>query len=145
MKQTDSNSKSFSYLRLLRFLPAVALMTVIFILSSRTSDEIGTLLPFFQTFFPFMEDFNWGHYVSYFVLALTIDYGIGRNGDRFWMKIAIVLICGLYGITDEFHQSFVGGRMPDPMDVRNDMIGAAIWTALAAIPPIRKKWRKIAK
>ncbi len=144
MKQTDPLSSSFSYLRLLRFLPAVTWMAIIFILSSRTSDEINTLLPFFQKFLPFMEDFNWGHFVSYFVLAATLDYGIGSKGDRFWMKVIIVLICGLYGITDEFHQSFVGGRMPDPLDVRNDLIGAALWTALAAMPPIRKVWRKAA-
>lgn len=91
-----------------------------------------------------MEGFNWGHFVSYFILALTIDYGIGKRGDRFWMKVVIVLICGLYGITDEYHQSFVGGRMPDVMDVRNDLIGAAIWTIVAAVPPVRKMWRKVA-
>jgi len=144
MKQTVPFSNSISYLRLLRFLPAVAWMAVIFALSSRTSDEINTLLPFFQKYLPFMEDFNWGHFVSYFVLSAALDYGIGRKGDRFWMKVIIVLICGLYGITDEFHQSFVGGRMPDPLDVRNDLIGAALWTALAAVPPIRKVWRKAA-
>lgn len=144
MKQTVPFSNSISYLRLLRFLPAVAWMAVIFALSSRTSDEINTLLPFFQKYLPFMEDFNWGHFVSYFVLSAALDYGIGRKGDRFWMKVIIVLICGLYGITDEFHQSFVGGRMPDPLDVRNDLIGAALWNALAAVPPIRKVWRKAA-
>ncbi|OME83028.1 hypothetical protein BK120_14540 [Paenibacillus sp. FSL A5-0031] len=144
MKQTDYNSKSFSYVRLLRYLPAIAWMAVIYALSSRTGDEINTFLPFFQKFFPFMEGFNWGHFVSYFILALTIDYGIGKRGDRFWMKVVIVLICGLYGITDEYHQSFVGGRMPDVMDVRNDLIGAAIWTIVAAVPPVRKMWRKVA-
>lgn len=144
MKQTDSISSLFLYPRLLRFLPAIIWMAVIFILSSRTSVEINTLLPFFQKFLPFMEDFNWGHFVSYFILALTLDYGIGRKGDRFWMKAVIVLICGLYGITDEIHQSFVGGRMPDPLDVRNDLIGAALWTGAAAVPAIRKIWRKAA-
>ncbi|CAM4291156.1 VanZ family protein [Paenibacillus endophyticus] len=144
MKQMNQVSKGFSFTRLLRFLPAVIWMTVIFVLSSRTSDEINTFLPFFQTFFPFMEGFDWGHFVSYFILALTIDYGIGKTADRLWMKVIIVVLCGLYGVTDEYHQSFVGGRMPDAMDVRNDLIGAAIWTALAAVPWIRKRWRKAA-
>lgn len=58
------------------------------------------------------------------------------------MKAAIVLLCGLYGVTDEFHQSFVGGRMPDMMDIRNDMIGALFWTLLIAIPPLRRLWRR---
>ncbi|OMF37566.1 hypothetical protein BK133_05815 [Paenibacillus sp. FSL H8-0548] len=144
MKQTDPARTIFSFPRILRFLPAVAWMTVIFVLSARTSDEINTLLPFFQKFLPFVNDFNWGHFLAYFILALTLDYGIGKKGDRFWIKVAIVLICGLYGITDEYHQSFVGGRMPDIMDIRNDIIGAALWTAVAAIAPIRKVWRKIA-
>lgn len=144
MKQTKPKTESLLALRLLRFIPAVAWMAIIFALSSRTSDEIDTFLPFFQKFFPFMEGFNWGHFVSYFILALALDYGIGKKGDRFWMKVCIVLLCGLYGITDEYHQSFVGGRMPDPLDVRNDMIGAAIWTALVAMPWVRSKWRKVA-
>lgn len=145
MKQTKTNSNLFRYSRLFRFLPAVAWMTVIFILSSRTGDELNTLLPWFQKMFPFMESFNWGHFVSYFVLALTIDYGIGAKADSFRMKAAIVLLCGLYGVTDEFHQSFVGGRMLDPLDLRNDLIGAALCTAVTAIPPIRRIWRKAAR
>ncbi|CAM3954867.1 VanZ family protein [Paenibacillus alkaliterrae] len=144
MKQTDLVSKRIPCRRLLRFVPAIAWMAVIYLLSSRTGDEINAILPFFQKFFPFMEDFNWGHFVSYFILAMTIDFGIGARADRFWVKIVIVLLCGLYGVTDEYHQSFVGGRMPDPIDVRNDIIGAAIWTAVAAISPIRALWRKIA-
>lgn len=145
MKQSETTSNSFRYRRLLRFLPAVAWMTVIFVLSSRTGDELNTLLPWFQKLFPFMEDFNWGHFVSYFILALTIDYGIGEKADRFRMKAAIVLLCGLYGVTDELHQSFVGGRMLDPHDLRNDLIGAALCPAVIAVPPIRRLWRKAAR
>ncbi|WP_171056087.1 VanZ family protein [Paenibacillus sinopodophylli] len=144
MKQINQTSTRFSPARLMRFLPAVIWMTIIFILSSRTSDEINTFLPFFQTFFPFMKGFDWGHFVSYFILALTLDYGIGKKADRLGMKLLIVLLCGIYGVSDEYHQSFVGGRMPDAMDVRNDMIGAAIWTAVAAVPWVRRRWRKVA-
>jgi VanZ family protein len=149
MKQTTFNNsshqtKSGYTRRLLRFIPAVVWMTVIFALSSRTGDEIGAILPFFQKFLPFMTDFNWGHFLAYFILALTLDFGIGGKSDRIWMKVLIVLLCGLYGVTDEYHQSFVGGRMPDWLDIRNDMIGAAIWTAIVAIKPLRKRWRKLA-
>ncbi|WP_051250901.1 VanZ family protein [Paenibacillus harenae] len=144
MKQTKPKQPMLNFRRSLRFLPAIIWMTVIFLLSSRTGDEINTLLPFFQKLFPFMEDFNWGHLVSYFVLAMTIDYGIGGKADRFLMKLIIILLSGAYGVTDEFHQSFVGGRMLDPADVRNDMIGAALWTAAAAIPPVRRFWRTVA-
>ncbi|WP_042160016.1 VanZ family protein [Paenibacillus gorillae] len=138
MKQTDRTRLA----GVLRFIPAVIWMAVIFMLSSRTGDEVGSLLPFFQQFFPSMESFDWGHYVSYFVLAAAIDFGIGKRADRLVWKVAIVLLCGLYGVTDEYHQSFVGGRTPDIMDIRNDMIGAAVWVLLISIPPLRKLWRK---
>ncbi|MDQ6420870.1 VanZ family protein [Paenibacillus sp. LHD-117] len=145
MNQIQPNIARPSALRLFRFVPAVAWMTVIFILSSRTGDEINTMLPFFQRFFPGMTDFNWGHFVSYFLLAAAFDYGFGARSERWGMKVFIVVLCGLYGITDELHQSMVGGRMMDAADVRNDCIGAAVWTILVAIPPIKRLWRKGSK
>jgi len=144
MKQMNTGSGRISIKRLARFIPAVLWMAFIFYTSSKTGEEVDSILPFVQTYLPFISDFNWGHYVSYFVLAMTLDYGIGARADRIGMKLAIILLCGLYGVTDEYHQSFVGGRMPDANDIRNDMIGALVWTAVAAIPFIRRKWRKIA-
>ncbi|MCM3626358.1 VanZ family protein [Paenibacillus glycanilyticus] len=130
--------------RLLRFIPALIWMGVIFGFSSRTGDEMNTMLPFFQKLFPNMASFDWGHFLAYFLLAAALDYGIGVRGDRFLYKLLIIIGCGLYGVTDEFHQSFVGGRMPDVMDIRNDMIGAAIWVILVSIPILKKRWRKVA-
>lgn len=128
----------------LKFIPALLWMGVIFALSSRTGDEISSVLPFFQKLFPGMTDFNWGHFVSYFILAAAFDYGFGRRADGSTMKIVIILLCGFYGVTDELHQSFVGGRMMDMMDIRNDMIGAAVWTIVVSIPIVRNKWRRYA-
>jgi len=128
-----------------RFIPMVLWMTVIFILSSRTGDEVNTALPFFQSFMPWITDFNWGHYVAYFILALTMDYALGARAERIVWKAAIIVFCGLYGVSDEWHQSFVGGRMMDSMDVRNDMIGAACFVVLTAVPPIKKMWPKVKK
>ncbi|REK77845.1 VanZ family protein [Paenibacillus paeoniae] len=137
--------QSLTSRRMIRFIPAVLWMAVIFALSSRTGDELNTVLPFFQKFFPGMTDFNWGHFVSYFILAAALDYGFGSRSDRLYMKIVIVLLCGLYGVSDEYHQSFVGGRMMDIIDVRNDMIGAAVWVIVVSIPFVRKGWRRWAK
>ncbi|MUT66775.1 VanZ family protein [Paenibacillus sp. NEAU-GSW1] len=139
MKQSNTIKLS----SVLRFIPAAVWMAVIYSLSSQTGDEVSTLLPFFQRFFPAMTSFDWGHYVSYFILAAALDFGLGRKADKLGWKIGIVLICGLYGVTDEYHQSFVGGRMTDWHDIRNDMIGSAVWTAFIAIPPLRRKWRKL--
>ncbi|UVI27873.1 VanZ family protein [Paenibacillus spongiae] len=147
MKQTEyaAASKTSRIKRgWLRFLPAVAWMAVIFAFSSRTGDELGTVLPWFQKLFPFMTSFDWGHFVSYFVLGLTFDYAFGKSSDRLTVKILIVFLCTLYGVSDEYHQSFVGGRSPDIYDVRNDAIGASIAVILTAIPFIRTRWRKIA-
>ncbi|MCQ6560393.1 VanZ family protein [Paenibacillus mendelii] len=147
MKQTDSAAESRSRggnRGWLRFLPAIAWMAIIFAFSSRTGDELGTVLPWFQKLFPFMTSFDWGHFVSYFVLGLTFDYAFGRRSDRVMGKVFIVMLCTLYGISDEYHQSFVGGRSPDIYDVRNDAIGAALAVIVTSIPFVRNRWRKIA-
>lgn len=127
-----------------RFVPAVAVMAVIFIFSSRTGDDLNSVLPWFQELFPWMTSFDWGHFVAYFILAVAVDYGFGARADSWKGRLIIVAICGLYGVTDEYHQSFVGGRSPDIYDIRNDCIGAALAVLTIAIPIIRKRWRKFA-
>ncbi|MBD2846219.1 VanZ family protein [Paenibacillus sp. IB182496] len=130
--------------RLPRWLPALLVMTVIFWLSSRTGDELDGVLPWMQRLLPWMQSFDWGHFVAYFALALAFDYALGARADAPRWKALIVLLCLLYGITDEYHQSFVAGRMPDPADLRNDTIGALAAVLLLAIAPIRRRWRKFA-
>lgn len=132
------------YKNFIRFVPALCWMAVIFVLSSRTGDEMNDVLPLFQKWFPFMNDFNWGHFVAYFILAAALDYGFGRRAERLYMKLLIVALCVLYGVTDEYHQSFVGGRMMDIMDLRNDGIGATVWVAFVSIPAVRNIWRRMA-
>ena len=55
-----------------------------------------------------------GHMLGYGLLALTYWRGLGR--DKKWLWLAWLLAV-LYAITDEFHQSFVAGRHPSPIDV----------------------------
>lgn len=127
----------------LRWLPSLLWMGVIFWLSSRTGEELGSVLPFFQLLLPMMESFDWGHFVAYFILALTVAYGFGRRSESWRTKLWIVLLCVLYGVTDEFHQFFVDDRMPDAADVRNDAIGAALAMLALRLTFINKLWRKI--
>ncbi len=120
----------------IRWGPAVVWMLVIFFLSGRTGGHLNTLLPVFKKVIPSMEGFDWGHFFAYFILAATYYWGFGKTAVRY--RIIAVALCVLYGITDEFHQSFVPGRTPDVMDIRNDAIGAALAMLLISVPPVRR-------
>ena len=71
-----------------------------------------------------------GHTVAYAVLAFLIGNAFHAAGVRHPWAFA-VLVSALYGISDEFHQSFVPNRTPDLFDVATDIVGAAIGVALA--------------
>jgi VanZ family protein len=125
-----------------RWLPAVVWMGVIFYLSSRTGESLNSLLPLFHLLFPQMQSFNWGHFFAYFFLSCTYYWGFLPRASGWKIKVLVVLLCGLYGISDEYHQSFVPGRTPDGMDIRNDMIGAALAMLFVSIPAVRKRLEK---
>jgi VanZ family protein len=99
---------------------------------------MNSYLPFFHRFFPQMESFNWGHFIAYYVLAITIYWGLGRMGWTWKGKLLVVILCCLYGITDEYHQSFTSDRTPDLADLRNDTIGATIAMMFVSIGPIQR-------
>jgi VanZ family protein len=68
-----------------------------------------------------------GHLGVYGVLAVLLQWALAGTGVRrpgLWAFVLAVL----YGISDEFHQSFVPGRHPDIFDVATDAVGA--WAAL---------------
>jgi len=73
------------------------------------------------------------HFVMYFGLCMAYFNVATRGGTRtssracwvaFWLTVA-------YGISDEWHQSYVPGRSADWEDVLADSVGAgvAIWLA----------------
>ncbi|MFE5319720.1 VanZ family protein [Paenibacillus sp. NPDC056579] len=125
-----------------RWLPSILCMTAIFYLSSNTGDDMNGWLSEIQRFLPFMQGFDWGHFAAYFVLALTFAWGITGRKLTWGMKALVVLLCLLYGVTDEYHQSFVPGRSPDPLDLRNDGIGAALAMLFLTIPIVNKTFRQ---
>jgi VanZ family protein len=126
-----------------RLLPAVAWMGVIFYLSSRTGDDMGGWLSQIQRFIPFMEGLDWGHFLAYFILSLTYAWGFRKSKLTWGRKAIVVLLCVLYGVTDEYHQSFVPGRMPDMMDLRNDGIGAALAMLFVSLPVVRVRFESM--
>jgi len=98
--------------------PALLVMAAIFAFSSTPGND----LPNFGGF-----DFSVkkaGHMLGYGLLALSYWRGLGFNKKRIWFAWLLSIA---YAATDEFHQSFVAGRHPSPVDVLLfDGVGAGI-------------------
>ena len=102
---------------ILRWLPAVAWMAVIFILSSRSdlpTPPGGLLELLFE---------KGAHIGSYAILAILFERALAlpRRG-----KVAALVLTMLYAISDEFHQSFTPGRTPSVADALADLVGALL-------------------
>lgn len=111
---------------LARALPALAWMLAIFVMSAQHG--VPTPLGFSTELIAVA-----GHLVSYGLLALLILWALPDQpiGTRRRYLLA-VLLASLYGLSDEFHQSFVPGRSATLFDVGIDALGAALAVCLAA-------------
>jgi VanZ family protein len=74
------------------------------------------------------------HFLGYGLLgALFARAFRGTRPETSWRTLWLLggLCAGLYGLTDEFHQSFVAVRSGDPADFVADLAGSAAgaWTA----------------
>jgi VanZ family protein len=117
--------------RFLRWLPALAVMLVIFGFSSIPSRE----MPNFGLWDLVVK--KGSHMLGYGLLALAWWYGLGFEKRLWWLAL---LLAVLYALTDEFHQSFVPGRHPSWLDVLGfDGGGAAL--ALLVFFWVRKRMR----
>ena len=114
-----------------RWVPALFWMGVIFYLSGRTGSELRGL-------FPFIENFNLGHFLAYFVLSGLFHYALAHLTSPGKTSAVSILLCFLYSLTDEYHQAFVPTRSPEMTDIINDLAGAV---TAAAIFQIYKKKR----
>ncbi len=116
---------------ILRWLPAVVIMAVIFIASNTPSSG----LPQFGSWDFIVK--KAGHMTGYALLALSFWFGLGFNPRRWWLAILLAL---LYAAIDEYHQSFISGRHPSLRDVLLfDGGGASIAVALMYFFRSRKK------
>jgi VanZ family protein len=83
------------------------------------------------------------HAGVYALLGLTLSraFAVGA-GARGWRGLVLLpaLIGTLYGITDEWHQSFVPGRDPSIDDAVADAAGAL---AGAAVWAVGQGWRRL--
>ena len=107
--------------RLLLWGPVVVYMAAIFYVSSLSEAPLP----------PGFGD-KPSHSLAYLGLAITIARALaGGLPARIGMRTALVavLVTIAYGVTDEFHQSFVPGRSAELYDLYADAIGAIIGTA----------------
>ena len=113
---------------LLRWLPAVAWMAAIFGFSSVHGSTIPSVLSAYAPV---------AHFAEYGVLALLLVFAAAGWRLSISLALALLLACSLYGVTDEFHQRFVPGRTPDPVDWATDTAGAGV--AIGAIALLRAR------
>jgi VanZ family protein len=113
---------------LCRWIPVVAWMGVIFFLSAQPrlpSPPSPVLAKILE---------KGGHTLEYAVLASLVWLAMGQRTPLLAWVLSVA-----YAISDEYHQSFVPGRNPDPVDALFDATGAALallvwWGAL--------RWRR---
>jgi VanZ family protein len=71
------------------------------------------------------------HSGEYLVLAFLLARALTTHPARRTATSAVGIAVA-YAITDELHQAFVPGRMPSPVDVGIDALGAAAGLAVFA-------------
>ena len=96
-------------------------MGIIFLLSHQPGDF--TRLP------PLIGLDKLLHVIAYGCLAGAFLYGMQphtHDSNRSVTATVVVIFCIIYGISDEFHQSFIPGRYDSFWDVLADGIGALL-------------------
>jgi VanZ family protein len=100
-------------------------MGTIFFLSHKTGEEV-TL--------PEIAGIDLAaHFTIYALLACAVLFAWTDNFKRMYPLKTIVytvLFCFLYGISDEFHQSFIPGRFVSLLDVVADTVGPVLVCSL---------------
>jgi VanZ family protein len=105
----------------LRKIPAILVMITLFMLSTLPGND------------PFLNSIHLSdkieHFIAYFVLGIAFCIWIpGKN----WLVkplvygMLVVILCTLFGASDEYHQTFVPGRTGDLYDLAVDSIGGIV-------------------
>lgn len=152
---------------ILKFIPMILIMVMIFYFSSRVGDESsvqsGFIVDLIRRICNKLFDVSFAesainlltkivrksaHFTEYALLGWFTVYAIRGLVKRKWPAcIFAEAIVFLYAVSDEFHQYFVPGRSSSPVDVGIDSLGAllGIWLYMLAaviIDRIRKKKRQ---
>ena len=118
---------------LLYWLPALAVMALIFMLSSqsglRVSEDAAVDKPFRIS----------GHLLAYAALAGCLLLALSRERRPRPVDVVIAFVIAvLYGASDELHQSFVPDRTGRLDDLVVDTIGAMVGLAVAYVVLARR-------
>lgn len=88
---------------------------------------------------------SFGHFGVYLVLGALYFVALGGRRRGLWAVVTAVALASVYGVSDEFHQSFVPGRVPDPadwaMDTAGALVGALVTLGVTAWLAARQKTR----
>lgn len=116
-----------------KWLPALLMMLVIFLMSARSPSE----LPNFAWADAIVK--KGAHVIGYSLLALLYWRALDLKTEKRWVAWLLTIS---YAVTDEIHQSFVPGRNSSLWDVVIfDNLGALISLWLAASYGRRKRSR----
>jgi VanZ family protein len=72
-----------------------------------------------------------GHFTEYAILAALWFWALAPSIGLRAAALAAWVICVVYAISDEWHQSFVPDRDSDPVDVLVDACGTAVAVAFS--------------
>lgn len=112
---------------LFRWVPAVAMMGIIFLASSTPASH----LPYFGAIDLLVK--KGGHAIGYALLGLSYFYALPSRLSIPYRAVMALLMALLFSLSDEFHQSFVEGRTSSLRDVLIDAGGASLALFTAAI------------
>ena len=119
----------------------------IFFMSAQTDSDLSS--GFFAAFKQWAQDLLNGmfgyhedplspvcHFAEYLILGVLLSNAIGWRDAKGKVFLIAVALASAYGISDEVHQAFVPGRVPDladwAIDTAGASLGAAIWTFVHA-------------
>lgn len=71
-------------------------------------------------------------YLVLAILLITIGVVIFEHRHYFLLSLSVLILCSIFALLDEYHQTFVDGRTGQFFDVFIDTLGAAIGLLVAA-------------
>jgi VanZ family protein len=118
-------------------LPAIAWAICIFLLSSIPGSKLPAITHFVND--------KILHATEYFVFGSLIYRALEPRKDKnkfSWVRLIIpVGIIIVFGLSDEYHQSFVAGRTEDLLDAVADTIGGLLSAGVMYIVERRRSYR----